>query len=97
MKVRIIKGHQREILLTLMPSKNILPIKLIENALKMLQEAFGIIVSYSIFSSSMDVGLKAEIVPAPKAQERDDDKSNFLNSEISLSILFCRNKHLSKH
>lgn len=66
MKVRIIKGHQREILLTLMPSKNILPIKLIENALKMLQEAFGIIVSYSIFSSSMDAGLKAEIVSAAR-------------------------------
>jgi len=66
MKVRIIKGHQREILLTLMPSKNILPIKLIENTLKMLQEAFGIIVSYSIFSSSMDAGLKAEIVSAAR-------------------------------
>jgi hypothetical protein len=66
MKVRFIKGHQREILLTLMPSKNILPIKLIENALKILQEAFGIIVSYSILSSSMDVGLKAEIVPVAR-------------------------------
>ncbi|MGC2681966.1 MAG: Ppx/GppA phosphatase family protein [Candidatus Nitrosopolaris sp.] len=66
MKVRFIKGRQREILLTLMPSKNILPIKLIENALKILQEAFGIIVSYSILSSSMDVGLKAEIVPVAR-------------------------------
>jgi exopolyphosphatase / guanosine-5'-triphosphate,3'-diphosphate pyrophosphatase len=65
-KVRIIKGHQREIVLTLMPSKNILPIKLIENALKMLQEVFGIIVNYSIFSSSMDAGLKAEIVSATR-------------------------------
>jgi len=43
-----------------MPSKNTLPIKLIENALKMLQEAFGLIVSYSI---SLDDGLKAEIIP----------------------------------
>jgi exopolyphosphatase/guanosine-5'-triphosphate,3'-diphosphate pyrophosphatase len=63
MKVRIIKGHQRAILLTLMPSKNALPIKLIENALKMLQEAFGLIVSYSIF---LDDALKAEIVPATR-------------------------------
>jgi hypothetical protein len=63
MKVRIIKRHQREILLTLMPSKNALPIKLIENALKMLQEAFGLIVSYSIF---LDHALKAEIVPAAR-------------------------------
>ena len=62
MKVRFIKGHQKEILLTLMPSKNILPIKLIENALKILQEAFGIIVSYSTLSTPRSIVPKPEVI-----------------------------------
>jgi exopolyphosphatase/guanosine-5'-triphosphate,3'-diphosphate pyrophosphatase len=70
MKVRFIKGSQREIFLTLLPSKNILPIRLIENALKMLQEAFGIIVSYSIFSSPMDIGLKTEIITVARRKKK---------------------------
>ena len=70
MKVRFIKGDQREILLTLLPSKNIPPIRLIENALKMLQDAFGIIVSYSIFSSPMDIGLKAEIITMARRKKK---------------------------
>jgi exopolyphosphatase/guanosine-5'-triphosphate,3'-diphosphate pyrophosphatase len=70
MKVKFIKGDQREILLTLLPSKNIPPIRLIENALKMLQDAFGIIVSYSIFSSPMDIGLKAEIITMARRKKK---------------------------
>ena len=70
MKVRFIRCNQREILLTLLPSKNMLPIKLIENALKMLQEAFGIIVSYST-SSQRDIGPKAEIITVAR---KDDNK-----------------------
>jgi exopolyphosphatase/guanosine-5'-triphosphate,3'-diphosphate pyrophosphatase len=70
MKVRFIKGRRREILLTLLPSKNILPIRLIENALKMLQEAFGIIVSYSLFSSPMDTGLKTEIITVARRKKK---------------------------
>jgi exopolyphosphatase/guanosine-5'-triphosphate,3'-diphosphate pyrophosphatase len=76
MKVRFIKCSQREILLTLVPSKNILAIKLIENALKMLQEAFGIIVSCSTFSSPRS------IVPKPEVIRVAARKKNVLTSQI---------------
>jgi exopolyphosphatase/pppGpp-phosphohydrolase len=76
MKVRFIKCSQREILLTLVRSKNILAIKLIENALKMLQEAFGIIVSCSTFSSPRS------IVPKPEVIRVAARKKNVLTSQI---------------
>ena len=62
MKVRFVKCNQREILLTLVPSKNIPAIKLIEDALKMLQEAFGIIVSCSTFSTPRSIVPKPEVI-----------------------------------
>jgi exopolyphosphatase/guanosine-5'-triphosphate,3'-diphosphate pyrophosphatase len=76
MKVRFIKCSQRKILLTLVPSKNILAIKLIENALKMLQEAFGIIVSCSTFSTPRS------IVPKPEVIRVAARKKNMLTSKI---------------
>jgi exopolyphosphatase/guanosine-5'-triphosphate,3'-diphosphate pyrophosphatase len=62
MKVRFINGNPKEIRLTLLPLKNTTPIKLIENVLKMLQEAFDISVSYSTFSGPMDISSRDEII-----------------------------------
>ena len=62
MKVRFINGNPKEICLTLLPLKNTPPIKLLENILKMLQEAFGIIVRYSTFSGPMDISSRDEII-----------------------------------
>jgi exopolyphosphatase/pppGpp-phosphohydrolase len=75
MKVRFVRCNQREILLTLVPSKNIPAIKLIEDALKMLQEAFGIIVSCSTFSTP-------SIVPKPEVIRLAALKKNMQTSQI---------------
>ena len=75
-KVRFVRCNQREIILTLVPSKNIPAIKLIEDALKMLQEAFGIIVSCSTFSTPRS------IVPKPEAIRVAALKKNMQTSQI---------------
>jgi exopolyphosphatase / guanosine-5'-triphosphate,3'-diphosphate pyrophosphatase len=50
-RVKPIKVNHKEILLTMIPSKNTLPVKLIETAMKAIQEAFGIKVKYSVFAT----------------------------------------------
>jgi exopolyphosphatase/guanosine-5'-triphosphate,3'-diphosphate pyrophosphatase len=50
-RVRPIKVNHKEVLLTIIPSKNTLPVKLIETAIKAIQEAFGIKVKFSILAT----------------------------------------------
>jgi exopolyphosphatase / guanosine-5'-triphosphate,3'-diphosphate pyrophosphatase len=50
-RVRPVKVNHKEILLTMIPSKNTLPLKLIETAIKAIQEAFGIKVNYSVLAT----------------------------------------------
>jgi len=49
-RIKFIDCTQREFLLTLMPSKNILPTRLIENHLNKLQDAFELTISHTISS-----------------------------------------------
>jgi exopolyphosphatase/pppGpp-phosphohydrolase len=59
LRVRSTKGNNKEILMTLIPSKNALPVKMIENAIKIIQQAFGIKVNYSVFSTPKNLARKA--------------------------------------
>jgi len=58
-KVRSTKVNHKEILLTMTPSKNTLPVRMIEIAINILQEAFGIKVNYSILATPNTVPRKA--------------------------------------
>jgi exopolyphosphatase/guanosine-5'-triphosphate,3'-diphosphate pyrophosphatase len=58
-KVRSTKVNHKEILLTMTPSKNTLPVKMIEIAIKTLQESFGIGVNYSLLATPKTLPRKA--------------------------------------
>ena len=58
---KFINRTQREFLLTLMPSKNNLPTRLIENHLNKLQEAFELTISHTISSTPTSSVPKLEV------------------------------------
>ena len=58
-KVRSTKVNHKEILLTMTASKNTLPVKMIEIAIKILQEAFGLKVNYSVLTTPKTFPRKA--------------------------------------
>jgi len=68
-RIKFINCTQREFLLTLMPSKNIIPTRLIENHLNKLQDAFELTISHTISSTPRSSVPKLEV--RVKSHEKD--------------------------
>jgi hypothetical protein len=79
-RAKFINRTQKEFLLTLMPSKNILPTRLIENHLKMLQDAFELSISHTIASTPRSSVSKLEVRII--SREKDMITSRFYSNKV---------------
>ena len=68
---------QRDFVLTLMPSKNILPIRLIETYLKKLQDAFELTISGHYISSTQSTVPKLEVRVTSHEKDTINESSHF--------------------
>ena len=76
-RTRATKGSHKEILLTMIPSKNILPVKTIEIAIKLIQEAFDMRVNYSVSATPKTLARKAVAI------RTQDSKTSALSSTMA--------------